>query len=111
MGLVTKSNAAAVHCDPDIFHIPVRRNYYGTDIRIHLGDLLEQRKAVHLGHVDVGEHHIDAIVFIQPLERFYAVTGKNERVAAPANGASHTLQHERFDVGLVVHDQDLIWER
>ena len=67
--------------------------------------MLQQRQAVHLGHVDVGQHHVDGIVLSQFLQGFDAVLREHELVLARPDATAHPLQDQGFQVRLVVNYQ------
>ena len=102
---------AAVHGRADVLHVAVGGDDHGADVRVDRGDLLQQRQAVHLGHVDVREDHIDVIFLAELLEGLHAVAGEDELVEALPDGAAHALEHEGFEIGFVVNDQDLVGHR
>ena len=76
---------------------------------MNLGNLLDQRQSVHLGHIDVGEHQVYVRLFLQPVECFQAIMGKDELVEAGANITAHSLKHEPFEIRLIVHDQYFVF--
>ena len=99
---------AAVHGGADVLHVAVGRDDDGADVGIDVRDLREQRQAVHLRHVDVGQHHLDLVVGVQQLERLDAVVREDELVVAGPDLPAHALQDQRLQVGLVVDDEDLV---
>ena len=68
--------------------------------------LLQQRQPVHPRHVDVGDHQVDVAVRLQHGQRFDAVAGEQKADGAVADLVPELLQDERFQVRLVVDDQD-----
>ena len=105
-GLGDKVERAAVHRGADVLHVAVGGNDHGAEVWVDLGDLLQEGQAVHLGHVNVGEDHINGVVRRELLERFDSVAGEDKFVAARPDLTPHALQHQRFEIGLVVYDQD-----
>ena len=99
---------APVHGRAYVLHVAVGRDDYRANIGLDLGDLLDQRESVHLGHVDVGEYQVNVRLLLQPLEGFQAILGKDELVEAGANVTTHSLKHEPFEIRLVVHNQYLV---
>ena len=73
-----------------------------------LGIWLSSVSSVHLRHVDVRQHEVDGRVGAQPLQRFYAVVGEDERVLPSTDVSAHPLEDEWFQVGFVVNHQDLV---
>ena len=74
-----------------------------------LGDLLKEGEAIHAGHVDVREDHIDVFMSGKALEGFVPVMGENEFVLTLADVPTHSLKHEGFEVGFVVYNEDFVW--
>ena len=99
---------APVHGSADVLHVAVGRDDHRPDVGVHLGYLLEQGEAVHAGHVDVGDHHVDVVLALEPLEGLHPVGGEDELIVAGPDVAAHPLQHQHFDVGLVVDHEDLV---
>ena len=54
-----------------------------------------------------GKHHVDVLLFVQPIQGFDTVSGKHESVPARAYCTAHALQHKRLKIRFVVHHQDL----
>ena len=98
---------AAVHGRANVGHVAVGGDDDGPDVRVHIGNLLQEGQAVHLGHVDVGDHHVDVPDRPQDLERLHPVAGKEELVLAAPDASAHALQDQRLEVGLVVDHQYL----
>ena len=99
---------AAVHRGADVLHVAVGRDDDRAEIRVHLGDLLQEGQTVHLRHVDVRENDVDVALLRQDFQRLDAVAGELEAVLALADVASHALAHQTLQIRLVVNDQDLV---
>lgn len=69
---------APVHRGSDIGHITVGRDDYGREFFIRFLQLMEKRQPVHARHVDVGNHHVHAVVCPQNLQCFDTVPSKQE---------------------------------
>ena len=107
-GLRHEVEGTPVHRRTDVFHVTICRHNNRSDIRVHLGYLLEKRKTIHLGHVDIGEHHVDLRIAVELLKGLNPVAGKHEGVLARANLPAHALAHQVLKVGFVVHNEDLV---
>ena len=103
-----KVEGSPIHGRAYVLHIAIGRDDHRADIGLDLGDLLDQRESVHLGHVDVGEHQVYVRLFLEPVEGFQAILGKDELVEAGANIPTHSLKHEPFQIRLVVDNQYLV---
>ena len=97
---------AAVHRGADVAHVAIGRDDDGRFLVLGLLQLLQQRQAVHPGHVDVGHHHVDMRMVLDRLQRLDAVMGEHERHRAVANLPAEFLQHQRLEIGLVIDDED-----
>ena len=107
-GLGDEIERAAVHRGANVFHVAVCGDYDGAYVGTYFRYLFKEGQAVHLRHVDVGEHHVDALVLIQTLERLDPVPGEDELIPAAPDVAPHTLQYQRLKVRLVVYYQYLV---
>ena len=100
---------SSVHCRADVLHVVISRNDDGTDVGIDLAYPSEQRESVHLGHVDIRDHHVNVLVLVQLIQGFQAVFREEKRIVAGLNVASHPLQHERLEIRLVVNHENFGW--
>ena len=99
----------SVHCRADVLHVVISRNDDGRDVGVDLVYPSEQRESVHLGHVDIRDHHVDVLVLVQSFECVQAVLREEKRIMAGSNVASHPLQHERLEIRLVVNHENFVW--
>ena len=107
MGLVRKVEGAAVHRFADVSHIAVRRHDDHADQRVDLGDVAEQRQAIHRRHVDIRQHDIDVGIAGQLLNGHQPVFREQELVLSAANLQAKALADQHRYIGLVIHDQHL----
>ena len=101
-----KIERSTVHRGADIVHVAIGRDDDGRFLVFGLLQLLQQREAVHPGHVDVGHHHVDMRVIDDRLQRLDAVMGEYECHAAVADLLAKFLQHQRLKIGLVIDHKD-----
>src|SRR5580704_14187165 len=98
---------AAVHGGADLAHVAVGRNDDGRYRSLVLQQLLQQRKPVHSRHIDIGDHQIDGIAYLEHRQGFDAVAGKRKADLAMADLMAELLQNEGLQVRLVVDDEDM----
>ena len=101
-----KIEGAAVHRGANVGHIAIGRDDNGRKPFLGLLKLLQQRQAVHARHVDVGHHHVDIAVRLDCGERLDPVPGEQEADRSVADLAAESLQDKRFQIRLVVDDED-----
>ena len=97
---------AAVHRRADVGHVAIGGDDDGRKLLLGLLQLLQQRQAVHARHVDVAHHHVDVGVRFDERERLEPVMREQEAHGAVADLAAEFLHDERFEVRLVVDDED-----
>ena len=81
-GLGDEIERAAIHGGPDVAHVAISRNDDGLDMGTIFRNLTQQGEAVHHGHVDVGDDHVDAVVFGEDVQGLRAVACEAEAVFA-----------------------------
>ena len=77
-------------------------------VGVNAEDLSQQREPVHLGHVDIRNHHGEARFLLQTFESFNAVIRKHQLVATGPDIPPQTLTEQGLHVRLVVDHQDLV---
>ena len=81
----------AVHRGADVLHVSVGRDDDRTEIGVQLRYLGQQRQPIHLGHVDIRDHHVDLRIAVEHIERLDPVLGEDERVAPGPYVTPHPL--------------------
>ena len=107
-GLGDEIEGPPVHGGADVAHIPVCRDDDRADVGVNLGNLLQQRQPVHLGHIDVRDHHVNVGVLLQHFQRLHPILGENEAVLPRSDFAPHSLENQRLEVGFVVNYQNFV---
>ena len=108
-GLGYEVERPPVHRRSDVLHVAVGRDDHGAYLGVDLGNLLEQGQAVHLGHIDVRDDHVNVLVLLEHLEGLDTIVGEFEGVFAGPDVAAHALPHQRLKIRLIVNDENLVW--
>src|ERR1700676_3741160 len=96
----------AVHRGTDVAHVAIGRNDDGRFLFFRLLQFLQQGKAVHPRHIDVGHHHVDMRMILDRGQCFQSVVGEHEGHRAVANLLAEFLQDQSLEIGLIVDEED-----
>ena len=92
---------AELHRLDRVFHRAVRRHHDDLDLGLLGADLAQQPHAVEAGHLEIGEHQIEA-AFVEDLRCFFSVLRGDHRVLVELE----RIGDELAQAGFVIGDQD-----
>ncbi len=96
----------AVHRGANVGDVTIGRDNDSRELLFALLQFLQQRQPVHPRHIDVGNHQIDVSVGLQHGQGLDAVAGKQKADGTTVNLVPELLLDKRFQVRLVVDNQD-----
>ena len=105
-GLHQEVDGPAVHRRADVGQVAIGGHDHRLQEAVAFLDVCQQGQPVHARHVDVGHHHLDGRIGVQPVERIGAVTSKQELILLLPDLLAESLPHQQLQVGLIIHDKD-----
>ena len=103
-----KVEGTSVHSNPDVLHVTVSGYNDSPYIRCYIRNSVKKCEAIHLGHIYVRQNHVDALVRVERFQCFDTVVGENKLVDTGSYVSAHTLQHEGFEIRLIVDYENLV---